>query len=82
MKIHNASLSQIQDVRFHQVYPISKFKSDILDPLIKKLSEHIIDNQGGILTLEVIVIVMVIVLGITIIMVIKQEVCPRTPAVL
>ena len=70
LPVNNTGLTQI---RFHQVFPLAQFRSDILEPLI----ETIHANNKGIMTLEICVLISCIILGITILMVIKQELFPK-----
>jgi hypothetical protein len=45
--------------------------------VLQKLSQHVYDNYIGIWTLEMIVVISCVILGITIVMVIKQEFFPK-----
>ena len=71
---------QIENVRFHQVFRTSQFLTEILEPVLMKLSQLAHDNRMGIFTLEMVVMMSCIILGITILMVIKQEVFSKLSA--
>ena len=65
-------------VRFQQFVPASQLQ--FLEPVLMKLSQLAHENHSGILTLDIVVMMSCIILGLTIFMVIKQEVFSKFSA--
>ena len=59
-------------VHFQQFVPATQLQ--FLEPVLMKLSKLAHDNHMGILTLDIVVMMCCIILGLTILMVIKQEI--------
>ena len=65
-------------VRFQQFLPASQLQ--FLEAVLMKLSQLAHENHSGILTLDLVVMMSCIILGLTIFMVIKQEVFSKFSA--
>ena len=65
-------------VHFQQFVPATQLQ--FLEPVLMKLSKLAHDNHMGILTLDIVVMMCCIILGLTILMVIKQEVFSKLSA--
>lgn len=59
-------------INFRQFMPANKLQ--FIEPILVKLSKLAQENHVGIISLEIVVLMCVILLGLTILMVIKQEV--------
>ena len=65
-------------IHFQQFLPATHLQ--FLEPVLRKLSKLAQDNRMGILTLDIVVMICCIILGFTILMVIKQEIFSKPSA--
>jgi hypothetical protein len=65
-------------INFRQFLPAANLQ--FLEPMLRKLSKLAHENRLGILTLDIAVMICCIILGLTILMIIKQEIFSKPSA--